>query len=617
VPNSKKFYTLKSFKSQQEFTEEEFFSPDFKCEGPIDMEYDYDLIKKRLNFFALKNAPISSLKYLDFYPIQDLSKIVTLQEGGTPLYHAKNLGKELGLNKVYIKNEGANPTGVFKDRGSLTEVTKASEINAKAICLASSGNMAASVSAYSALAKIPCYVFVPEGTPIGKLVQIVSYGGNVIQIRNDYSTCARIAEKISRHNNFYLAGDYVYRREGQKSCAYEIVEQLNWKAPDYLICPVGCGTNFSAIWKGFVEFHKLGLIDKIPRMIGIQPDGCNPVVQAYKKGNKETKTLKSLQTVCSAVAVANPLDGMIALEAIYSTNGGAFEVHDEETLEAQRLLANHEAIFTEPSGALSISGLQRVKEELNISENEVVVCVACGNGLKDPITVMKNMPSPPTMDADIDEINSFLKSPLSRIKPVSIAKLGKMLWEKAPNKEKVKEIIAEDFDITIEGEMLDNIYEEIKKFDKRGKNVREVDLKGIIENMLKEFSAKKPAVKILDYEATAQKEKRVKGKTTIEFLDQEIQSHADGVGPVDALINSIRKAISNHPEDIDCSLTDYRVQIKTKGTSSAVEVEIDVKDKFGNTAIGSATSPDIIEASIDAFIKGYNTLYWKQHTDKA
>lgn len=615
-PHTKKFYKLVSYATKQEFTEEEFFSPEFKCEGPVDMEYDYELIKKRLNHFALKNAPISSLKYLDFYPIQDLSKIVTLQEGGTPLYHAKNLGQELGLNQVYVKNEGANPTGVFKDRGSLTEVTKAREINAKAVCLASSGNMAASVSAYSALAKIPCYVLVPEGTPIGKLVQITSYGGNVIQIRSDYSTCARLAEEISRQNNFYLAGDYVYRREGQKSCAYEIVEQLNWKAPDYVLCPIGCGTNFSAIWKGFKEFHQLGLIEKMPKMVGIQPQGCNPLVNAFESKSKNTTPLKSLNTVCSAVAVANPLDGAIALDAIYSTNGAAIEVTDEETLEAQRLLANKEAIFTEPSGALSVSGLKAAKEMLNIQPDEIVVSIACGNGLKDPLTVMKHMPSPPTMDADVEEINRFLESPVSKLKHISIANLNKLLWKDAPTKQKVKETITEEFEITLDGEILDNIYEEIQKFDRKDKHVREADLKGIIENILKEFSVKKPVVKIIDYEVSAQKEKRVQAKASIEFLGQEIQSHADGVGPVDALINVLRKAIANHPEDIEIALTDYKVQIKTKGTASAVEVAIDVKDKFGNTAIGSATSPDIIQASIDAFVKGYNTLYWKQHSDR-
>jgi threonine synthase len=613
VKSQNNFYQLVSYKTGEHFTEEQFFSPDFQCDGPVDMKYDYEYIKKRLNTFALQNAPISALKYLDFYPINDLTKVVSLKEGGTPLYHAQNLGKELGLEKLFVKNEGANPTGVFKDRGTLTEVTKALEIGAKAVCIASSGNMAASVSAYCALAKIPCYVLVPESTPIGKLVQINSYGGIVMQIRGDYSTCVAIAEIISKKNNYYLAGDYVYRREGQKSCAYEIVEQLNWKAPDYVMCPVGCGTNFAAVYKGFKEFHQLGFIDRMPRMIGIQPVGCNPVVEAYNKKMKgEYIKIESTNTVCSAVAVANPLDGAMVLDGIYDTDGAAFEITDVETLEAQRLLANSEGIFTEPSGALSISGLQRAISQLKIPANATVVSIACGNGLKDPLTVVKHMPLPPTMAADWEEVQRFINSPLCKVKKVNIGNLNKLLWEKAPEKEKIAEIIIKEFDINLEGELLDQVVNEVGKFDRRGKHIREVDLKGIVENVLKDFSGKKPAVRIIDYQISAQKEKRVQANAVIEFLGQEIKAHADGVGPVDALINALRKSIKNHPEDIECALTDYRVSIKTQGTASAVDVEIDVTDKFDHKVVGSATSPDIIEASIEAFIKAYNALYWRQ-----
>ncbi|MFH1188176.1 MAG: pyridoxal-phosphate dependent enzyme, partial [bacterium] len=256
--SQEKFYILKCVKCGAEFNENETATSCLKCGEALDVKYDLDYIKRRLNFYALKNSPLSALKYLAFYPILDFKGIVTLNEGGTPLHKAKNIGKKLGLNKLFIKVEGANPTGVFKDRGSLVELTKAKELNAKAVCCASTGNMAASVSAYAAAAGLPCYVLIPEGTPVGKLAQTLSYGARVIQVRGTYADCVRLCAEMAKKYNFYLAGDYVFRAEGQKSMAYEIIEQNFWKAPDFVIVPIGCGTNIAGIWKGFKEFYQLG-----------------------------------------------------------------------------------------------------------------------------------------------------------------------------------------------------------------------------------------------------------------------------------------------------------------------------------------------------------------------
>ncbi len=173
VKTGDKFYTLKCISCKAEYDEHKSCTTCLKCGDPLDVIYNYDYLKQRLNLYALKNSPISALKYLTFYPIINLEKIISLNEGGTPLHYCRNLSKKYNLKNLYIKNEG-NPTGVFKDRGTLVEVTKALEMGAKAVCLASTGNMAASVSAYCTIAKIPCYVLVPEGTPIGKLAQTLS-----------------------------------------------------------------------------------------------------------------------------------------------------------------------------------------------------------------------------------------------------------------------------------------------------------------------------------------------------------------------------------------------------------------------------------------------------------
>ena len=207
INNQEKFYQLKCVKCGKVWDETQTTSSCLSCGAPLDAEYDYDYVKSRLNYYALKNAPISAAKYLNFYPICDLNKLISLDEGGTPLRKSKQIAEKLGLKKLYFKDETGNPTGGFKDRGTMVEITKAREMGAKAIVVASTGNMAASVAAYAAQAGIPAYVVVPEGTPLGKLSQTLSYGARIIQVRTTYSRCAKLAEEIAQKYGFYLAGD--------------------------------------------------------------------------------------------------------------------------------------------------------------------------------------------------------------------------------------------------------------------------------------------------------------------------------------------------------------------------------------------------------------------------
>ncbi|MEK6837193.1 MAG: threonine synthase, partial [Nanoarchaeota archaeon] len=331
----------------------------------------------------IKSAPPLAAKYIDFYPIRDKRNIVSLHEGGTPLYKCKNLGKQLNLTNLYVKNEGANPTGAFKDRGTMVEITKAIELGKKAVVVASSGNMAASVSAYCANANLPAYILVPQGIPIGKLAQTLSYGARVIQVRSSYDDAAKITRKISEKHNFYLAGDYAYRREGQKSQAYEIVEQLNWEVPDKVIVPVGCGTNSSAIWKGFKEYKQLGLIEKLPQIIGVQAKGADPVVEAFNKKLKEVIPIKNPSTVCSAISVGDPLDGLLILNALRESKGNAVSVDDNSALEAEKLLAKTQSTFVEPAAATTLAALQQMSEQGKVDKDEKIVLVLTGAGLKD------------------------------------------------------------------------------------------------------------------------------------------------------------------------------------------------------------------------------------------
>lgn len=604
------FYTLRCISCKSEFDENQTCTTCLKCGDPLDVVYNYDFIRQRLNLYALKNSPISALKYLTFYPILNLEKIVTLNEGGTPLHYCRNLSKHYKIKNLYIKNEGANPTGVFKDRGTLVEITKALEMGAKAVCLASTGNMAASVSAYCTLAKIPCYVLVPEGTPIGKLAQTLSYGARIIQVRGTYSDCAKLAAEMSKKYGFYLAGDYVFRVEGQKSLAYEIAEQLGWKAPDYVVCPMGCGTNISAIWKGFKELKELNLIDNLPKLIGVQPEGCNVIVKAFKAGKKDFQCLDKPNTVCTAIAAGDPLDGKKALKALYESKGTVAEVTDESVLELEQFLAKQEAIFVEPSGALPIAAVDQLTKKRFFKPNDVVVCIATGNGLKDPKSAVKILPDPPTIDPEMKEVDNYLKYKLYHIQSEGIKDKHKILWTKIPPESELKKIIQKEFSTNLSPSVFKAILASVRDFETKGKAVNKQDLQNIIETHLDEYALRNKYLEIIDFEAKTSKYNKASASIKLKYGNKILIGQAIGVGAVDAIITALRETIKNH-DKLSVKLIDYNVEIFTGGTEAAVKVAITAVDKFENRIIAQATSPDVIVASITAFEKCYNFLYDK------
>lgn len=610
VTVNENFYTLKCTECGTEYDEHKTCTTCLKCNASLDAIYNYDFIRSRLNLYALKNSPISALKYLTFYPILNLDKIVTLNEGGTPLHHCQNLSKKYHLKNLYIKNEGANPTGVFKDRGTLVEVTKAMEMGAKAVCLASTGNMAASVSAYCSIANIPCYVLVPEGTPIGKLAQSLSYGARIIQVRGDYSTCAKLAEQMAEKHGFYLAGDYVFRQEGQKSQGYEIAEQLGWKAPDYIICPVGVGTNLAAIWKGFIELKKLNLIEKLPKVIAVQPEGANAVYQAFKAKKKRYTAIPQVNTICSAVAVANPYDGNKILDAVYTSKGQVLQLSDQEVLEAEQELAKAEAIFVEPSGALPIAALKKLAAKKFFKKDDTVVCVATGNGLKDPKSAVKIIPTPPTIDPELKEVDSYLKYKLYQIQSEGTKNKGKVLWTKIPTEKQLEKIIKEEFGVQLNKQMFQGALEDIKEFETKGKSLTKQDLQNIVETQLDEYSMKKKHLEVIDFEAKTSKYNKAHASIKIKYGKKVLIGQANGVGAVDAIITAIKNCIDKH-DPLSMRLTDYNVEIFTGGVEATVKVIMKAEDKNGNRIISQATSPDVIVASVTAFEKCYNFLYHK------
>ncbi len=606
-----KFYELYCIVCGTTCTEQESSSRCVSCGKPLGVRYDYAYIKARLNRYSLKTSPIKALKYLDFYPILNLDLVVSLDEGGTPLYRCHRLAKELGIKQLYIKNEGMNPTGVFKDRGTLVEITKAKEQGAKAICVASTGNMAGSVAAYASIANLPCYVAVPEGTPIGKMAQSLSYGARVLQIRGTYNDAASIAEQMSRRYGYYLAGDYAFRVEGQKSQAFEIVEQLDWQAPAVVIVPMGCGTNIAALWKGFKEFHELGLISSLPRMIGVQPVGCSPIVAAFNQGSNDIVPVKKPESVASALMAGDPLDGLKALAALRESGGCALSLNDTEILQAQQQLARQESIFVEPSGAIPVGVLALLLTSARVRADETVVCLATGNGLKDPKAALRVLPSPATIDPSLQEVEKFLKLRLYEIRAAGAKNGDKNLFEAVPSVSDVTARVRQEFGVKLTAEYGGKVRSLIGEFVKKGKPIMKADLQYIVENVLKGLSVHEPILTVEDFKVSTSLHGQAEAAVWVLFDGEKVEATAVGVGPVDAVINALKQAALTRGK-LFFELIDYNVEISSPGTNASVETTIVMKDAEANRVVASGTSPDIIVASVNAFIEGYNLLWARQ-----
>ena len=357
------------------------------------------------------SRPLGVWRYRELLPVEDYGKVVSMGEGGTRLIRCRNLERELGVGEIYVKYEGDNPTGSFKDRGMTVGVTKAVEAGARTTICASTGNTSSSLAAYSARAGLECVVLVPAGKiALGKLSQAIIHGARVLAVRGSFDDCLRIVRILSRDKRFYLLNSInPFRLEGQKTAAYEIYEQLSGAVPDKLIIPVGNAGNIVAYWKGFGELRSLGLIDELPSFVGVQAAGAAPIYRAYVEGADGIKPIKDVETVATAIRIGNPVNWKRALKAIRETGGLAAAVSDAEILEAQRLLASREGIFAEPAGAAPIAFLIKASREGLVEGDERVVCIATGHGLKDPGIVVKTFEKPPEVDASPDSVLQALE----------------------------------------------------------------------------------------------------------------------------------------------------------------------------------------------------------------
>ncbi len=371
------------------------------CGGLLDVVYDYSDIQ--ITKKDLKGS-LSVWKYRALLPVS--RKPISLKEGGTPLYPVERLAKDIDMKEVYVKHEGMNPTGSFKDRGMTVGVTKALELNMKTVACASTGNTSASLAVYGARAGVPAVVLLPSGkVALGKLAQALMHGAKVLSIRGNFDDALKLVRALCDREGFYLLNSVnPYRLEGQKTIAFEIADQLGWQAPDRLILPVGNAGNISAIYKGFRELKDLGFINNVPKMTGIQAEGACPVVAAIKNNESMITPEARPETVATAIRIGNPVNAAKALAAIRESGGTAETVSDDEIIRAQHELASLEGIGVEPASASSIAGLRKLVDLGIIDTDEKVVCVTTGHLLKDSEHVLNVCPKPIEIDATIEAV---------------------------------------------------------------------------------------------------------------------------------------------------------------------------------------------------------------------
>jgi len=383
-----------------------------RCGGLLEVELDLDGLRDRLNVKKLRTERPSVWKYREFLPVKDDSKIVTLGEGGTPLYRCDRLGRELGVRELYVKYEGANPTGSFKDRGMTVGVTRALEFGVKTVACASTGNTSASLAAYAAKAGLRCLVLLPsKKVALGKLAQAAIYGAEIVSIRGNFDEALSMVKRLcTERKDIYLMNSVnPFRPQGQKTTGFEIADQLGWNPPDRVIVPMGNCANIWAIYKGFYEYERVGMIDRVPMMTGIQAEGSMPIVEAIKKGLDRFRPVKNPETIATAIRIGNPVNGPKAIRAIKKTGGTAESVSDDEIVSAQRDLARLEGIGVEPSSAATIAGLRRLIEQGVVGRDERVVCVATGNVLKDPEEVIEVCERPAEIEAKYEDLIKYLE----------------------------------------------------------------------------------------------------------------------------------------------------------------------------------------------------------------
>lgn len=353
------------------------------CGGVLDIRYDYAAIRRTLTPALFAGQPHTMWRYRALLPVEEATVPPPLRVGWSPLYPAGRLAAELGLRALWIKDDGQNPTGSLKDRASALAVAKAFEAGADTVACSSTGNAASSLAGSAAAAGLKSYIFVPARAPAGKVAQLMIFGAHVFSVQGSYEDAFRLSAAAIERFGWYNRNAAVnpYLSEGKKTVSFEIAEQLGWRTPDFVAVSVGDGCTIAGVWKGFRDLYALRLIDRLPRLISVQAEGCCPINRAVLEGAPWRPMEEN--TLADSIAVGVPRNPDKALRAIRESDGIAVNVSDEEILSAMRLLGRTQGVFAEPAGAAGTAGVKKALELGLIPPGSRVVSLVTGNGLKD------------------------------------------------------------------------------------------------------------------------------------------------------------------------------------------------------------------------------------------
>ena len=353
------------------------------CFGPLEVVYDYDSISRSISRESIAAGPLTMWRYHDLLPV-DADRALDMSTGFTPLVKADNLGRMLGLNNLYVKNDSVNPTFSFKDRVVSVASAKALEFGYDTLACASTGNLAGAVAAHGAKAAMKTMVFFPADLEKGKIVGAGIYGATLVAVDGTYDEVNRLCSELADNHRWAFVNINMrpFYAEGSKTLGYEVAEQLGWRAPDHCVVPAASGELHTKIWKGFSELADLGIIGSAAtRMHLVQAEGCAPIVEAFDQGSMQVRPVRP-KTLAKSLAIGNPAAGMYALQALEDTSGTAVAAREDRIVEGIRILAESEGIFTETAGGVVISGLKELAEKGIIKPDELTVAYITGNGLK-------------------------------------------------------------------------------------------------------------------------------------------------------------------------------------------------------------------------------------------
>ena len=376
-----------------------------ECGGILDIVYDYDYIRTRLTKEKLAARQDHTMwRYRELLPVEEDTPNTPLRVGWSPLYEEPRLAEQLGLKRLWVKDDGQNPTASLKDRASAMAVAKAREAGAKVIACSSTGNAASSLAGNAAAAGLKTYIFVPSRAPKGKVAQLMTFGATVISVQGSYEETFELSKQAIDRWGWYNRNAAInpYLSEGKKTVALEIMEQLSWQVPDYIAISVGDGCTIAGLWKGLKDLYAIGFIDRLPRLISAQAEGCCPINRAIAE-NKPWEPMEE-NTLADSIAVGVPRNADKALTAIRESDGIVVNVSDQEIRAAPQRLGRTCGVCGEPAGVTGAAGVKKLCEQGVIGKDDTVVSVVTGNGLKDVANAIKAAGEPISIPSDMDRL---------------------------------------------------------------------------------------------------------------------------------------------------------------------------------------------------------------------